>query len=92
MRCLQDNEREETDGEDSQADSFVVADGYLSESERMDLEDIAAAAGGEHCQVSGSRAFVLGFLRPCAVGMQLQLLLEWKNHQVCVYFAAHCLF
>lgn len=46
--CLQDNEGEDTDGEAaSQADSFVVADGYLSESERMDLEDIVAAVGGK---------------------------------------------
>lgn len=45
---LQDNKGEDTDGEAaSQADSFVVADGYLSESERMDLEDIAAAVGGK---------------------------------------------
>lgn len=57
---LQDNEKEETDGEDSQADSFVVADGYLSESERMDLEDIAAAVGGKISLDSRDHIFSTG--------------------------------
>ena len=48
LHGFQDEGEADTDGEaDSQADSFVVADGYLSESERMDLEDIAAAVGGK---------------------------------------------
>ncbi|KAK9827015.1 hypothetical protein WJX74_003610 [Apatococcus lobatus] len=57
-----DNEGEaDTDGEaDSQADSFVVADGYLSESERMDLDDIAAAVGDEACSDLSQEADVAG--------------------------------